>query len=63
MATTLNRFISQLVDRCRLFFQLLHKWKNFQWTEKCVLAFEKLKKYLSYPLVLSKPEKEEVLYA
>ena len=32
MTATLNRFISQSVDRCRPFFQLLHKWKGFEWT-------------------------------
>ena len=62
MVAALNRFISQLADRCRPFFQLLYKWKDFQWTEECVVAFEKLKQYLSSPLILSKPKKEEVLY-
>ena len=32
MTATLNRFISQSVDRCRPFFQLLHKWKGFEWS-------------------------------
>ena len=59
----LNRFISQSADRCRPFFQLLHKWKNFEWTKECIIAFEELKQYLSHPLVLSRLEKEEVLYA
>ena len=49
MAVALNRFISQLMDRCHPFFQLLHKWKDFQWTKECVLAFEELKQYLSRP--------------
>ena len=62
MVAALNKFISQSVDRYRPFFQLLHKWKDFQWTEECVLAFEELKQYLSRPPVLSRPEKEEVLY-
>ena len=44
-------------------FQLLHKWKNFEWTEECVAAFEELKRYLSHPHVLLRPEKKEVLYA
>ena len=63
MSAALNRFISQLADKCRPFFQLLHKWKDFQWTEECVLAFEELKQYLSCPPVLSRLEKKEVLYA
>ena len=63
MAAALNRFIFRLANRCCPFFQLFHKWKDFQWTKECVLAFEELKQYLSHPPVLSKPEKEEVLYA
>ena len=63
MVAALNRFISRLADRCRPFFQLLHKWKDFQWTKECVLAFEELKQYLSCPSVLSRSEKEEILYA
>ena len=39
MTATLNRFISWLVDMCRPFFQLLHKWKGFEWIEECALAF------------------------
>ena len=39
MTASLNRFISRSVDRCRPFFQLLNKWKGFQWTEECALAF------------------------
>ena len=62
-ATTLNRFISLSADKCRPFFQLLHKWKDFHWTEKCVVAFEELKQYLSSPPILSSLEKDEVLYA
>ena len=32
MTAALNRFISRSVDRCRPFFQLLNKWKGFEWT-------------------------------
>ena len=35
MTTILNWFISWSTDRCRPFFQLLNKWKRFEWTEKC----------------------------
>ena len=31
MTAALNRFISRSTDRCRPFFQLLHKWKGFEW--------------------------------
>ena len=63
MVAALNRFTSWFADRCRPFFQLLHKWKDFRWTEECVTVFEDLKQYLSSPPILSRPEKEEVLYA
>ena len=39
MTTALNRFISRSVDRCRPFFLLMNKWKRFEWTEECALAF------------------------
>ncbi|XP_075665413.1 uncharacterized protein LOC142635083 [Castanea sativa] len=63
MTTALNKFISRFAKRCRPLFQLLHKWKDFSWSEECDEAFEELKAYLAYLLVLSRPEKEEVLYA
>ena len=39
MTAVLNWFISRSADRCRPFFQLLNKWKGFEWTEECALAF------------------------
>ena len=39
MIATLNRFISRSVDRCRPFFFLLNKWKGFELTKECALAF------------------------
>ena len=33
MTTALNKFIFQSANRCKPFFQLLHKWKGFKWTE------------------------------
>ena len=63
MTTTLNRFISRSADRCRPFFQLLNKWKGFEWTEECALAFQQLKEYLSRPPIMSKPEVDKVLFA
>ena len=62
MTAALNRFISQSVDRCRHFFKLLNKWKGFEWTEECVLAFQQLKEYLSRPPIMSSPEVDEVLF-
>ena len=39
MMVALNRFISRSADRCKSFFLLLHKWKEFEWSEECVVAF------------------------
>ena len=46
MLATLNQFISRFADRCRPFYQLLKKWKGFQWDEECDTAFRDLKDYL-----------------
>ena len=63
MTAVLNRFISRSADRCRPFFLLLHKWKEFEWTEECAVAFQQLKEYLSRPPIMSNPEVDEVLFA
>ena len=63
MIAALNRFISRSADRCRPFFLLLIKWKGFEWTEECALAFQQLKKYLSRPPIMSSLETDEVLFA
>lgn len=47
MLAALNRFTSKFVDRCRPFYQLLKKWKGFQWDEECDKAFQDLKEYLA----------------
>ena len=41
----------------------MNKWKGFEWTEECALAFQRLKEYLSRPLIMSNPEVDEVLFA
>jgi len=63
MIAALNRFISHSADRCRPFFLLLNKWKRFEWTEECTLAFQQLKEYLSRPPIISSPEVDKVLFA
>ena len=63
MIAALNRFIFRSADRCRPFFQLLNKWKGFEWTEECALAFQQLKEYLFRPPIMSRPEVDEVLFA
>ena len=62
MMATLNRFISRSAERCRPFFLLLHKWKEFQWSEECVTAFQELKRYLSHPPIMSSPVVDKVLF-
>ena len=41
----------------------MNKWKGFEWTEECALAFKQLKEYLSRPPIMSSPEMDEVLFA
>ena len=62
MTAALNRFISRSVDRCRPFFLLMNKWKGFEWTKECALAFQQLKVYLSQPPIMSSPLTDEVLF-
>ena len=52
LTVALNRFISLSTNKCSHFFQLLNKWKGFEWTEECVLAFQQLKEYLSRPPIM-----------
>ena len=63
MAAALNRLISRSADRCRPFFLLINKRKNFEWTEECAKAFQQLKDYLARPSIMSSPEPDEVLFA
>ena len=63
MTAALKLFISRSADRCRPFFLLMNKWKGFEWTEECALAFQQLKDYLSRPPIMSSPEMDEVLFA
>ena len=56
----LNRFVSKATDKCLLFFRVLKK--SFEWTDECQKAFEDLKKYLSFPPLLSPSMPGEELY-
>jgi hypothetical protein len=62
MAGALNRFISKSAEKCRPFFDLIKKGKSFAWSEESDQAFERLKKYLSAPPLLSSPKEGEPLY-
>ena len=48
---TLNRFVSRATDKCLPFFKTLKQ--AFAWTDKCEVAFQELKHYLSNPPLLS----------
>ena len=41
----------------------MNKWKGFEWTKECALAFQQLKEYLSQPPIMSSPEVDELLFA
>ena len=58
--TTLNRFVLWATDKCLPFFRTLKK--SFEWTAECQQAFEKLKAYLSAPLLLSPSQPSEDLF-
>ena len=62
MLAALNRFISKFADRCRPFYQLLKKWKGFQWDEECDKAFRDLKEYLAQVPMLMAPKSREDLF-
>ena len=63
MIAALNQFFSRSADRCKPFFLLMNKWKGFEWTEECALAFQQLKEYLSRPPIMSSPVTDEVLFS
>ncbi|XP_074298157.1 uncharacterized protein LOC141628977 [Silene latifolia] len=57
----LNRFIARSSYRCRLFYNILRKSQKFEWMEEHEAALNELKRYLSTPPLLSKPEHGEPL--
>ena len=61
MIAALNRFISRSANRCRPIYLLINKWKGFEWSEECTVAFQQLKGYLSRPPIMSSPATDEVL--
>ncbi|XP_050238164.1 uncharacterized protein LOC126687650 [Mercurialis annua] len=60
--TALGRFMSCSAKRCLPFFKTLKQIKNFTWITECQTAFEELKKFLSSPPLLARPEKGDMLY-
>ena len=61
MAAALNRFISRSAEKCRPFFDLIKKGKNFHWGDQSDQAFERLKAYLAAAPLLSTPVNGESL--
>ena len=51
-----------MLFRSRPFYQLLKKWKGFQWDEECDTAFRDLKDYLMQEPMLTAPELREDLF-
>ena len=41
----------------------MNKWKRFEWTEECALAFQQLKDYLFRPHIMSNLEVDKALFA
>ena len=55
-------FISRSSKKYHLFFATLHKSKDFKRTVACEKALQQLKKYLTSPPFLSKPNNREKLF-
>ena len=55
---SLSQFISKSAERCLSFFKVL-KQMNFTWMEECQKAFDNLRRYLSSPPLLTKPNIDE----
>ncbi|KAK2427943.1 hypothetical protein QL285_026492 [Trifolium repens] len=62
MLTSLSHFIAKSAQHALPLFKLLRKESAFEWTEECDQALQHLKKALSEPPVLSRPNDEEILY-
>ncbi|XP_052193775.1 uncharacterized protein LOC127802122 [Diospyros lotus] len=60
--TVLGRFLSRLAEKGLPFYKVLSKAKNFIWNVECQEAFDKLKKHLATPPILTKPQSGEPLY-
>ncbi|XP_070029343.1 uncharacterized protein [Nicotiana sylvestris] len=56
----ISRFISQLTTTCEPIFKLLKKDAAIKWTDDCQKAFDRIKDYLSKPLVLVPSEPDHL---
>ena len=57
----MSQFISRLGNKGLPFFKLLRKSDKFEWNEEAVVAFQRLKDFLTTPPVLIAPEDGETL--
>ena len=62
MLAALNRFISKFTNRYQPFYQILKKWRGFQWNEECDRAFRDSKDYLTRAPMLTAPRPKEDLF-
>ena len=58
----LRRFMSRATNRCAPFFDVLKRFKKFEWTDKGEQAFQALKEHLGRLSLLSKLVDREKLY-
>ena len=62
MLTYLSRFVEKSAQHARPLFKLLRKEVAFEWTAECEQALTHLKQALLQTSILSRPEKDEILY-
>ncbi|MCI45411.1 hypothetical protein A2U01_0066650, partial [Trifolium medium] len=62
MLTSLSRFVAKSAQHALPLFKLLRKESVFEWTEECEEALQRLKRALSEPPVLTRPNEGETLY-
>ena len=55
------RFISQMTAKCDLIFKMLWKHNFDEWDKECQVAFNKVKEYLTNPLMLVPPVQGKTL--
>ncbi|KAM1451125.1 hypothetical protein ACFX2I_038289 [Malus domestica] len=61
-AVIFNRFLLRSTDGCKPFFKAIKRAQRDKWDDECERAFQNLKKYLTSPPLLSKPEAAKNLY-
>ena len=57
----LSRFISCLGEKGLPFFKLLKAQEKFVWSKDADKAFAELKRFLTTPLIMTAPQKDETL--